>query len=326
MGKDYYQILGVDKSAGEAELKKAYKKLAMKYHPDKNPDNKEAAEAKFKEVSEAFEVLSDSNKREIYDRFGEEGLKNGMGGGGHPGANFSSFTPSSAEDIFRQFFGGGDPFGGSPYGSMFSDSMPGRGGFGFGVHDGMHRMRSNRKAEAIVNEVRCSLEELYSGTTKKMKISRTVMTASGERIPNTEILEIVIKPGWKKGTKVTFEGKGDEFPGVAPADVIFVIEEKPHSVFERSGDDLIHKRRITLVDALCGQNLHLRHLDGRPLEIPQEEIAAPDRKKLIRGEGMPNSKTGRKGDLLIEFDIRFPRGTLNSEQKDLVRLALSQVG
>lgn len=321
-GKDYYKILGVERGANEVELKKAYKKLAMKFHPDKNPDNKEAAEAKFKEVSEAFEVLSDPKKREVYDQFGEEGLKNGMGGMGNMhGHGFANFTPSSADDIFRQFFGGRDPFG-----DMFGGPGGGRGGMEhmFSFHDGFgpRRQQQNRKGSPIMNAVRCTLEELYAGTTKKMKISRSLMDNTGKRMPVSEILTINVKPGWKKGTKITFEEKGDESPGVIPSDIVFVVEEKPHEVFERRGDDLVHKRRIDLVDALCGHVVHLRHLDGRALEIELSEIAAPDRKKIVRGEGMPNSKSERKGDLLIEFDIRFPR-SLNQEQKNLIKQALT---
>lgn len=320
MGKDYYRILGVEKGAGEVELKKAYKKLAMKYHPDKNPDNKEAAEAKFKEVSEAFEVLSDPKKREVYDRFGEEGLKNGMGGmGGMPGQGFANFTPSAADEIFRQFFGGSDPFG-----DMFGGGRSGMEHM-FAFSDGFggpsRRQTQARKGAPITNAVRCTLEELYTGTTKKMKISRTLLDPTGRRMPVSEILTINVKRGWKKGTKITFEEKGDESPGVIPSDIVFVVDEKPHDVFERRGDDLVHKRRIDLKDALCGHVVHLKHLDGRVLEIELTEVAAPDRKKIVLGDGFPNSKTGRKGDLVIEFDIRFPRN-LNEDQKMLIRQAL----
>ncbi|GMH43554.1 hypothetical protein BSKO_11476 [Bryopsis sp. KO-2023] len=335
MGKDYYKVLGVDKNVGETELKKAYRKLAMKYHPDKNPDNKEAAEKKFKEVSEAFEVLSDPEKKKTYDMFGEEGLKQGMGGGG---AGFSgggfNFTPSNADDIFRAFFGGDmmhdilgggmGGMGGMP-GMGGMGGMPGMSGSGFGGFDdgyGRPSMRRRKKGPPSVQPVRCTLEELYSGVTKKMKISRRVMEATGGMRDVTEILEINVKPGWKKGTKITFEEKGNENPGTIPSDIVFVLEEKPHDVFERKGDDLVHKRRIELVDALCGTEIHLRHLDGRPLKIPMTDVANPEKNKIVRGEGMPNSKTGRKGDLLIEFSVRFPRN-LDDGQKDLIRQALS---
>lgn len=313
MGKDYYQILGVSKNADENELKKAYRKQAMKWHPDKNQDNKATAEAKFKDISEAFEVLSDPQKREIYDRFGEEGLKNGMGGGASSGFR-SGFTPSSADDIFRSFFGNEDGFSsffnGGGFHSHFGSA---RGGDPFG------QFGRPRKAPPITNQIHCSLEELYSGTTKKMKISRKVRDATGNGVTEvSEIVEINVKPGWKKGTKITFEQKGDDIGNMIPADIVFVIEEKPHETYTRSGDDLIHKRRINLVDALCGTVVELRHLDGTVLAIPIDDVIAPNRKIVQRGKGMPNSKTMRNGDLLIQFDVIFPRH-LSNEQKSVIR-------
>ena len=319
MGRDYYQILGVSKDADDNALKKAYRKQAMRWHPDKNQDNKSEAEAKFKDISEAFEVLSDPQKREIYDRFGEDGLKNGMGGAA--GGGFA-FTPSSAEDIFRSFFGNDDGFStifGGRCGSHFN-GMPS--GFDSFVHGGdpFGRPRS-RKAAPITNPLRCTLEELYSGTTKKMKISRQLRDASGKNMEVSEILEIKVRPGWKQGTKITFEEKGDERPGIIPADIVFVIEEKPHDVFTRSGDDLIHKRRLSLVDALCGTVVELKHLDGTVLHIPIKTVASPQRKHVERGKGMPNSKTMKHGDLLIQFDVIFPH-RLDELQKEKIREAL----
>lgn len=328
MGRDYYKILGVDKTANENEIKKAYRKQAMKWHPDKNQDNKEKAEAEFKNVAEAFEVLSDPQKREIYNRFGEEGLKNGMGGMGGAGGGGFSFTPSSADDIFQRFFGGssggleslfgsglGGGIGGMPSGfTRFSQSGGGR--------DFFSDFNQPRKARPITNTLNCSLEELYTGTVKKMKISRNLTDSSGKTMQVSEIVEIHVKPGWKKGTKITFEEKGDEIPGVIPADIIFVIDEKPHDVFRRSGDDLIHKRSVHLVDALCGFVVELRHLDGTVLAIPVEDVATPTKKVLQRGKGMPNSRSGAFGDLLIEFNIVFPK-RLNPDQKTRIREALT---
>jgi len=138
----------------------------------------------------------------------------------------------------------------------------------------------------------------------------------------SEILEVPIKAGWKKGTKITFEEKGDEMPGVIPADIIFVIDEKPHPVFTRTGDDLIHKRRIPLIDALCGTVFELKHLDGSILSIPIEDVASPDRKLIRKGKGMPNSKTGKAGDLLLQFEVIFPT-RLRPEQKEMIRQALT---
>lgn len=317
MGKDYYKILGVSKDADENELKKAYRKQAMKWHPDKNQDNKAAAEAKFKDVSEAFEVLNDPQKREIYDRYGEEGLKNGADGGF--GAHF---TPSAADDIFRSMFSNDDAFAamfGSGFGGMHSRFSA------FGGRDPFSTSSRGparpRKAPAITRNVLCTLEELYTGTTKKMKISRRLQDAGGHIMEVPEILEINVRPGWKKGTKITFEEKGDELNGIIPADIVFVIDEKPHDVFTRSGDDLIHKRRINLVDALCGTIVDVRHLDGSILSIPITDVASPSRKVVEKGKGMPNSKTMRHGDLLLQFEVIFPR-RLSDQQKEKIRQVL----
>lgn len=332
MGKDYYDILGVARGATDDEIKKAYRKLALKWHPDRNPNNRQDAEEKFKRIAEAYEVLSDPKKREVFDRFGEEGVKNGFAADGTPtGAgphgHAFHFTPTNAEEVFKQFFGGADPFvglfGGSSSG--FSPNMR-FGGFPDFMDDddafmGRGPRGRRKKGEPVVNPIKCTLEELYTGTTKKMKISRSLLDQSGSRMPVSEILEINIRPGWKQGTKITFEEKGDEQPGVVPGDIVFVLEERPHNVFSRRGDDLIYKHKVSLADALCGTTVEFQHLNGTVKKVPLSDPVAPDRKKLLRGEGMPNSKTGRKGDLIIEFDVEFPR-TLNSRQKAAIREAL----
>eukprot|EP00897_Mesotaenium_endlicherianum_P006505 jgi/Mesen1/5883/ME000299S04990 len=208
MGVDYYGVLKVAKGASDDDLKKAYRKLAMKWHPDKNPTNKKEAEAKFKQISEAYEVLSDPNKRVVYDQYGEEGLKGGMpppgaAAQGHAasspfmngGMGGASFNPRNAEDIFAEFFGGNSPFGGfGPMGGMgrggaggprmspFGESMM-FGGFG---NDGPFKGQGQeshshgpKKQPPVENRLQCSLEELYTGSTRKMKISRNIADASG---------------------------------------------------------------------------------------------------------------------------------------------------
>ncbi|CAN4084108.1 unnamed protein product [Withania somnifera] len=209
MGVVYYKILQVDKNAIDDDLKKAYRKLAMKWHPDKNPNNKKEAEAKFKQISEAYEVLSDSQKRAIYDQYGEEGLKGQVpppdASGGGPGGttyfqtgegpNVFRFNPRNANDIFAEFFGFSSPFGGGMGGGGFGGNMGGGGGgmrgtrfsssmFGDDIFSsfGEGRPMSTTgppKAPPIERTLPCSLEELYKGTTKKMKISREIADASG---------------------------------------------------------------------------------------------------------------------------------------------------
>ncbi|GMP51227.1 hypothetical protein CsSME_00017542 [Camellia sinensis var. sinensis] len=199
MGVDYYKILQVDRSAKDDDLKKAYRKLAMKWHPDKNPNNKKDSEAKFKQISEAYDVLSDPQKRAVYDQYGEEALKGqvpppgassgfyGASDSGGGGSTTFRFNPRSADDIFSEFFGFSTPFGGmgdmggsraSASGfprSMFAEdifaSFRDRGGDG--------SSNAPRKAASIERTLPCSMEDLYKGTTKKMKISRDVIDSSG---------------------------------------------------------------------------------------------------------------------------------------------------
>ncbi|GJW93119.1 DnaJ homolog subfamily B member 13-like protein [Tanacetum coccineum] len=355
MGVDYYKILGVDKGAKDDDLKKAYRKLAMKWHPDKNPNNKKDAEAKFKQISEAYDVLSDPQKRAVYDQYGEEGLKggvpppdaaNGPGGatyfstgGGSPGF---TFNPRNADDIFAEFFGfrgmggggggGGDGSGmrgtrfssnmfgdggGSGFEHIFSSFGNGGGGSAFGGGSGI------RKAAAIERNLPCTLEELYKGTTKKMKISRDIADVSGKTMTVEEILNINIKPGWKKGTKITFPEKGNEQPNVTPADLVFVIDEKPHNTFTRDGNDLIVTKRITLAEALTGYTVNLTTLDGRNLTIPINSVIHPDYEEVVPREGMPISKDPtKKGNLRIKFNVKFPT-RLTPAQKGKIKELLN---
>ncbi|XP_024531797.1 dnaJ homolog subfamily B member 4 [Selaginella moellendorffii] len=342
MGIDYYSVLKVDKNATEDDLKKAYRKLAMKWHPDKNPNNKKEAEAKFKQISEAYEVLSDPQKRTIYDQYGEEGLKGqvpppGATGGTNfangAGPNVFVFNPRNAEDIFAEFFGGSSPFGMGGFGrsasrSPFGDGM--FGGFGgtenvfrsFG-QDGGSLSTGPRKAPAVENKLPCSLEELYTGSTRKMKISRNIADPSGKTMPVEEFLTIDVKPGWKKGTKITFPEKGNEQPNLIPADIVFVIDEKPHDVFKRDGNDLVMTQKVSLADALTGTTITVNTLDGRTLTIPINDIISPGYEKIVPREGMPIAKEpGRKGDLKIKFDVKFPT-RLTPEQKAAVKRYLT---
>ncbi|XP_042438584.1 dnaJ homolog subfamily B member 4-like [Zingiber officinale] len=337
MGVDYYKILGVDKGAKEDDLKKAYRKLAMKWHPDKNPNNKKEAEAKFKQISEAYEVLSDPQKRAVYDQYGEEGLKGQVpppGAGGPGGATFFSsggdgptsfrFNPRNADDIFAEFFGFSSPFGGvsSGAGSARAGSrFPGRMGmlnedfFGSSFGGAGEGASQPRKAAPIEKRLPCSLEELYKGTTKKMKISREILDASGKSMTAEEILTIDVKPGWKKGTKITFPAKGNESPNVLPADITFIIDEKPHPLFSREGNDLIATQTISLAEALTGYTVQLATLDGRSLAIPINKVIHPGYEEVVPEEGMPVPKDpSKKGNLHIKFDIKFPT-RLTADQK-----------
>ena len=346
MGKDYYKILGVAKSAADDDIKKAYKKMALKYHPDKNKDP--GAEDKFKEVSEAYEVLSDKKKRDIYDQVGEEGLKGGYSGGssggcgqnpfnGHNGSYEFSFQPGDARQTFAQFFGTDNPFqfffseGGSGLSAGGRNVGNGYQGFDTMDEDDMHQLfgsfggqaprhmpnrtktsyggKPTRAAQdaAVEHDLYVTLEELAKGTTKKMKITRKVMGSDGQARKEDKVLTINVKPGWKAGTKITFQKEGDQGMGTIPADIVFIIRDKAHPVFKREGIDIKYTARISLREALTGCNLQVPTLSGNSLNLRTTEVIKPSSTKRFAGHGLPNPKdTSKRGDLIVGFDIKFP--------------------
>jgi len=344
---EYYERLGVEVDSNSEEIKKAYRKMAIKYHPDKNLDNPEAAE-KFKEISEAYEVLSDANKRELYNKYGKEGLKEG------------GFHAHSAADIFEQFFGQG-------FGGIFGGGGRGRGG--------------PVQGEDIVHQINVSLEDLYNGKTAKLAVTRDVLcekcsgtgskkaggnvrcttcegrgvrfivkqigpgmiqqmqtvcqdcSGKGEIIKEEDkcedcqgkkvkkdkkVLEVHIEKGMRDDQKIVFAGMSNEAPGVEPGDVIFVLKQKPHEVFKRSGKDLYMEHTITLIEALAGTSLTVTHLDKRVLLVKTTEgdVIKPGDVRAIHNEGMPTHKDPfDKGQLIIKFDVQFPApGTLSKPQ------------
>ena len=305
--------------------------------------NQEEATKKFKEISEAYEVLTDPQKRQIYDQYGEEGLKDGFfpGGGGGGGAGYH---PGNAEDVFAEFLrhmGGGSSFGGGSrrggmggmggmggdeYGDMFGmGGMPFGGGFG--SMNGHHHRQPQRPRKDAAHQMQlpCTLEELYAGRTRRMKISRKRMAANGGIREESETLTIDIKPGWKKGTKITFQEKGDEHPGRIPADIVFVLDEKPHETFTRDNNDLIYVHKVPLRDALTGTVVEIQTLDGRMLRIPVNEIISPGMQKVVPNEGMPVTKfPGTKGNMRIKFEVLFPK-QLSDAQREVLRQALPAV-
>lgn len=324
--KKYYEILEVPPTATEHELKKAYRKLALKYHPDKNPNEGE----RFKLISQAYEVLSDPKKREIYDMHGEDGIKEGAGGSGM----------HNPMDIFDMFFGGG----------------------------GFSRQRET-KARDTIHQLSVPLDKLYNGCTKHLKVSRHVIcskcngvggakdavsecktckgrgvevynqpigpnlmqriqracsTCSGEgqinkdpckgckgkkKIKSEETLEVHIEKGMKDGHKIVFHGKGDQEIGLEPGNIVIVIDELDHPVYTRKGSNLYRTFQINLTEALCGFTKVIETLDKRALVthmLPGEVVKHNDI-RVIHGEGMPHHRNpDEKGDLIINFKVVFP--------------------
>ncbi|KAJ1685013.1 hypothetical protein LUZ63_016403 [Rhynchospora breviuscula] len=330
MGLDFYKVLQVDRNANDEDLKKAYRKLAMKWHPDKNPSNKKEAEAKFKQISEAYEVLSDPHKRTIYDQYGEEGLNSEMPPTGPSGSSsfFSNgggpggfhFNPRNADDLFAELFGFSSTGSGRDGGSRSPGSMfPGHHFQTTFADTGSQRVK---KAAPIEKRLALSLVDLYKGATKKMKISREIADGTGRTAEVEEILTIDVKPGWKKGTKITFPEKGNEAPNVIPADIIFYIDEKPHDVFTREGNDLVMTHKISLLEALTGCTVQLTTLDGRKLMIPIKAVVSLGYEEVVPKEGMPLPKEpSKRGDLRIKFSIKFP-SRLTNDQKSGLKILL----
>lgn len=352
----YYDLLGVSPTADDNQLKKAYRRLAMKYHPDKNQGDEQAQE-KFKNISQAYECLSNPEKKQIYDEGGESALKEGgRGGGGMGGDPF---------DIFNMFFGGGG----------------GRGG---------GRSRGPARGKDVVHQLGVTLENTYNGVTKKLALQKKVLceTCTGKGVKpeyadrrdgvlkcsyckgsgmmikhrqlgpgmiqqiqsvcsrcqgegeminpkftcqscsgnktkkERKILEIHVEKGMEEGQKIVFNGEGDQEPGIEPGDIIIVLIEKEHDIYKRKDQELHLNMEIELVDALCGLKRSITTLDDRELHIntlPGEIIKYGDI-KMVKGEGMPyKGNPFEKGNLVIQFKVSFPTNDWAS-QVDLSRL------
>ncbi|KAK4764431.1 hypothetical protein SAY87_013869 [Trapa incisa] len=326
MGVDYYNVLKVRRDAGDEDLKKAYKRLAMKWHPDKNLVNHKEAEAKFKLVSEAYDVLSDPQRRQIYDLYGEEALKGAYDVTPPPPARSASSVGSRPDSSsFRYNSRDPDEFFADLFGDRLSrDRLFGEKRHNSGIERAEKSMEAggSKKPPPVESKLTCSLEELYKGARKKMRISRIVPDEFGNPKTVQETLKIDILPGWKKGTKITFPEKGNQEPGAIPPDLTFVVDEKPHPVFKREGNDLLVVQTLSLLEALTGKTHSITTLDGRVLDLHGTDIVRPGSEVVIPNEGMPNSKDPTtKGDLRVSFNIKFPL-RLSENQRSHLTMAL----
>jgi curved DNA-binding protein len=293
--KDYYQTLGVKKDASEKEIKSAYRKMAKKFHPDTNP-NDPSAEARFKEINEAYEVLSDSEKRQMYDRFGT--VNPGAGFGGQPGGG-QAYTnvdmgDGSFNDIFESIFSG---FGrGSSGRTRVRQESPGSGFGGFGMaSDGQN----------IEQAVTITLREAYSGATR--------LITKGERK-----IKVNIPVGADTGTKVRLSGEGGQGVGGGQAGNLYlIVEVEPDNQFERNGNDLQTEVKVDMFTALLGGEVEVPTLD-RPVKLRIPAGTQSGRKFRLSGKGMPIiRKKDEFGDLYARILITVP-DKLTTEQKALV--------
>ncbi len=349
--RDYYEILGVAKNASDEEIKKAYRKLAIKYHPDKNPDDK-SAEEKFKEAAEAYEVLSNNEKRQRYNQFGHAGVGGASGGGGHHGG-------MNMDDIFSQF---GDIFGGA---------------FGFGGGGGNRGggRRMNRGSNLRV-KVKLNLKEIANGAEKKIKVNKYVgcKTCSGSgakngqydtckqcngsgvvtRVQQTilgamqtqttcnacsgegrivrdkcnnchgdgivreeEIITMNIPAGVAEGMQLSMQGKGNAAPrGGINGDLLIVIEEEDHADLKREGNHLIYSLNISFPDAAMGTSVEIPTIDAKA-KIKIDAGTQSGKVLRLKGKGLPDINAYGRGDLLVEISVYTPTH-LSSEEKKIL--------
>lgn len=307
--RDYYEVLGLKKGASAEEIKKAYRKLAVKWHPDKwsqgTEEEKKTAEANFKELAEAYSVLSDDNKRARYDQFGHAGMSGseGFGGGdGNPfdGAGFDPF------DIFNQFFGGSNPFGAGSGSRTYTFNMGGGNPFGAGSpFGGFSGGRRSTKGADRRTTVKMTLQEIASGVTKKGKIQ-------GEDI------SFSIPAGAMDGQKFKLSGKGypSQYQGGQSGDLIITVEEIPDKELLRDQDDLVYNLLIDFPTAALGGPAEIPTLNGRVrINIPAG--TQPGKILRLKGKGLPSQNGYGTGDLLVNILVYVPE-TLSSDEKKAI--------
>lgn len=306
--RDYYEVLGVPKNATAEEIKRAYRRLAVKYHPDKNPGDK-AAEERFKEINEAYAVLSDPEKRKQYDTFGADGFHQRF-------TQEDIFRGFDVGDLFREFgFGTDDIFSrifGASFGRQTRRSRGRFTGFDFGgFQQGGpaygHQVLRGQDLEMVLQ---ISLEEVATGA------ERRISYQVGDRI---ETLSVKIPKGIESGKKLRLAGKGAPGPyGGPPGDLYLRVEVLEHPVFHREGNQLTVEREISFSEAALGTELRVPTVDGKTLNVKVPAGTQPGSRIRVRGHGLPDMHGQGCGDLYVRVNVRVPR-KLTRAQKELMQ-------
>uniref|UniRef100_A0AC35U280 J domain-containing protein n=1 Tax=Rhabditophanes sp. KR3021 TaxID=114890 RepID=A0AC35U280_9BILA len=322
-GRDFYKILNVPKNANTNQIKKAYRKLAKEVHPDRNPGDETASE-KFQDLGAAYEVLSDAQKRKIYDRHGEEGV-NQQGGqrGGHD--PFSSF--------FGDFFGGngndGDE-GNVPKGADVNvDLWVTLDEVYNGNFVSIQRIKSHYQETSGHRQCNCRYEmktqNMGNGRFQMYQVKACDQCANKKLITEKVEYNIEIEAGVEEGAEILHQGDGEPHLEGEAGDLSFKVRIEKHSVFERKGMDLYTNVTISLEQALKGFETEITHMDGHKIPVSREKITWPGARIRKKDEGMPNpTDLTSKGMLYITFDVEFPRGALTDEEKVTISQVLKQ--
>lgn len=342
--RDYYEVLGIQKGASDDEIKKAYRKAALKWHPDKwqqaSKAEQETAERNFKEVGEAYAVLSDPQKRARYDQFGHAGMSGGFGGGGGQAGGFDfdgmGFDPF---DIFAQVFGNAGGFGrgrttytrnGTTFefnggdGSSIFDFIRNAAGSGHAGSNGYNPFGQTRGTDINVT-LRVTLDEVMNGIDKKIKIKRSVVGANGTVQQIDDIIPVHLPKGVMEGNKFRSTGKGNAAPGGQgiPGDLIINIEEVPHPELLRDHEDLVYNCAVPFPTAALGGPVEIPALNGR-LRINIPAGTQPGKMLRLKGKGLPNRETGGMGDLLVNILVYVPEKLSSDERRAIESFSTSK--